>query len=58
MTPVQTLYSDFYFTSMFISFKMVTIHDPAESLGKIPFAKVGVDSPHREVFNQKVGLPE
>ena len=37
---------------------MVTIHDPAESLGKAPFAKVGVDRHHREAINPDGWLPE
>jgi len=36
----------------------VTIHEPAESLSKAQFPKVGVDSHHRETINQKDGVPE
>ena len=37
---------------------LVTIHEPTESLRQAHFAKLGVDSHHREIFNQKDGLPE
>ncbi len=36
----------------------VTINEPAESLRQAHFAKLGVDSHHREAFNRKAGLPE
>lgn len=38
--------------------KIVTIHEPAESLRKAQFAKVGIDSHHREAINQKDAIPE
>ncbi len=38
--------------------KIVTIHEPAESLRKDQFAKMGVDSHHKEAINQKDRVPE